>query len=164
MAKTQNLAIKQLLANTETVIGERVTTILDNQGTLTDVEDYCLLLEHSLKTIRHKLAQDQQILNLGDDTERGNFAATNEDYNACVAAMFICLELTPNPMYRDDLRLHYYKDLLEPSENVDYKIMRVSLENMVIKLNKGKPYVKPTDQPKQEVPAWKRVFLNFSLS
>lgn len=160
----QNLAIKQLLANTETVIQERVNTILDNAGTLGDVEDYCKLMEHSLKTIRGQLEQDRQIMNLGEDTNRGNFASTNEDYNACVAAIFICLELIPNPMYRDDLRLRYYADLLDPKESVDYKIMRVSLENMVIKLNKGRPYVKPSTQQKEGESIWKKLFPSYSTN
>lgn len=160
----KSIAIQQLLAHTEPSIYEKINTILDNNGTEKDVQDYCKLLEHSVKTVRNHLEQDSRISNIGDDIICANFAADNSDYNACIASMFICLELTPNPMYRDDLRLRYYDDLLSPKAEVDYNIMRISLENMVIKLNKGKLYEPIIEKPKGESWSWKKWFQIFSMS
>lgn len=160
--KTQ-LAIKQLLARAEPGIYEQVNVIIDNAGSLKDVEDYCKLLEHAVKTVRNHLAQDARIAAIGDDPTCANFACENKDYNACVADLLLCLKLTANPMYRDDLRLRYYEDILNPKNDVDYRVMSVSLENMVTKLNGGKPY---TTQPQteQEPSVWQRWFPTFSAN
>lgn len=159
----KQLAIKQLLARTEPSILEQINVIIDNAGTLGDVEDYCKLLEHAVKTVRNHLDQDARLLLIGDDTVCANFAVENKDYNNCVANLLLCLELTPNPMYRDDLRLRYYDDILNPKNTVDYRVMCVSLENMVTKLNGGKPY-STQPQPEQELSIWRRWFPTFSAS
>lgn len=164
-ANAKTFAIQQLLASTESSIYEKINTILDSHGTETDVQDFCKLLEYSIKTVRTHLAQDTRIANIGDDIICANYAADNADYNACVGSLLICLELTPNPMYRDDLRLRYYDDILNPKEAVDYNIMRISLENMVIKLNKGKAYVPPSAKPAEgEKSKWANWFPSFSTN
>ena len=162
MSKHQ-VAIQQLLANTEGATYERINTILDSNGTLDDVQDYCKLLEHSIRTVRTQLAQDALIANIGDDTVCANYAVENPEYNACVGLLETCLKLVPNPMYRDDLRLRYYADILVPNPEVDYNIMRIALSNAVVKLNNGKPYA-PVPVAVKEKKSWKRWIPSFSIA
>ena len=162
MSKHQ-VAIQQLLANTEGATYERINTILDSNGTLDDVQDYCKLLEHSIRTVRTQLAQDALIANIGDDTVCANYAVENPEYNACVGLLETCLKLVPNPMYRDDLRLRYYADILVPNPEVDYNIMRIALSNAVVKLNNGKPYDLIPVAVKEKK-SWKRWIPSFSIA
>lgn len=163
MSKKLNLAIHQTLANTESGIYEKVESILASGGTLEEVEKYCKLLEHSVKTVRTHMDQDRQIENIGDDINCANFATENSEYNACVGALLICLKLVPNPMQRDDLRLRYYRDILSPDANVDYETMLASLQSMVIKLNGGKPYAPPVPKEVKES-LWKKFLPTFSVN
>lgn len=163
MSKKLNLAIQQTLANTESGVYEKVESILESGGTLEEVENYCKLLEQSVKTIRDYLAQDQKIENIGDDINCANFATENADYNACVGALLICLKLVPNPMQRDNLRLRYYNDILNPTDNVDYETMLASLRSMVVKLNGGKPYAPPVPKEVKES-SWKKFIPTFSIN
>lgn len=163
LVNKQQLAIKQMLSRTEGNIYEQINTILDSNGTIDDVQDYCKLLEHSVKTVRTQIAQDEQIIKIGDDIKCANFATDNREYGTCVELLLVCLQLTPNPMYRDDLRLRYYADILDPKADVDYNIMRISLENTVIKLNGGKPLSNDTEAT-VEKKSWKRWFPTFTTA
>ena len=87
----------------------------------------------------------------------------NPEYNACVGLLETCLKLVPNPMYRDDLRLRYYADILVPNPEVDYNIMRIALSNAVVKLNNGKPYG-PAPVAVKEKKSWKRWIPSFSIA
>lgn len=163
MSNKHQAAIQQLLSNTEGSTYERINTILDSNGSLEDVQDYCKLLEHSIRTVRTHLAQDALIAAIGDDTVCANFAVENPEYNACVGLLETCLKLVPNPMYRGDLRLRYYADILVPKDDVDYSIMRIALSNAVIKLNGGKSY-NPAPVVAEEKKSWKRWISSFSIA
>lgn len=158
-----NKAVLQTLANTEQSIYERVDGILATGGSIEDVQAYCKLLEHSIKNVREHLDQDQAIANIGDNINCANFAVENADYNACVRALLLCINLIPNPMQRDDLRLRYYPKILTPEAGYDYGIMLVALENTVIKLNGGKVYVPPSAET-EKVSKWKTWFPTLSTN
>lgn len=133
-------SIKQIHARMDGSVLNHVSLILENGGTQRDIESMFKVLEQTITDSRKQIDMDQKLLNIGSELGNCNLAATNEHYNECVRLLLLSMKLLPNPLTRNDLRVKFYDTVLNPTDDIDWEGIKLSIDATITRLNGNIPY------------------------
>ena len=111
------------------------------------------LIKHAVSNLEKMIDQDESIAEVINDhissnpADAGILLTSNQiDYVNSIEKINIVLHLKPNLLDRYGLRNDYYSKLEHYQESVDYSLVKLSLDTLILKLNRGKPFTMETEE------------------
>ena len=148
-----NLRISNTLQHAESYVQAEVNNLCHNGASLEDVKAYLKLIKHAVSNLEKMIDQDESIAEVINDhissnpVDAGILLTSNQvDYVNSIEKINIVLHLKPNLLDRYGLRNDYYSKLEHYQESVDYSLVKLSLDTLILKLNRGKPFTMETEE------------------